>query len=260
MGTSSVSPFLEASQRPRPDFVAPQHRPGLQGVHPLRTEKYCRKEQEMSVRKVVTRSGKRFRGKFPSKKNRRLVEWESLLERDALMLLEYHPAVLRFQEQPSVEIYYDGGNCPHRYVPDLRVEFWDGRELVIEVKPSAHVASKEVGEKLGAIAKRMEELGRSFRVLTELEIRSQPRFDTLQLLHSSSRRLPSQLEQDRLLRRLQSAYEWTYGTAASKLGSVEEVHRLVAARRLHINLQEPLTNDTLIWIAEEGVINDSLCF
>ena len=60
----------------------------------------------MPVRTVVTRSGKRFRGYFPSRKLRRMVGWESILERDAIAVLEYLPTVLHYEEQPSEETYY----------------------------------------------------------------------------------------------------------------------------------------------------------
>jgi hypothetical protein len=56
----------------------------------------ARGRQAMPVRRVVTRGGRRFRGFFPSAKNGCMVPWESLLERDAITLLEYMRTVRCF--------------------------------------------------------------------------------------------------------------------------------------------------------------------
>lgn len=56
----------------------------------------------MLVRKVITRRGRRFRGYFPSRKLGRMVAWESLTERDVILLLEFSPGVLSYQEQPAL--------------------------------------------------------------------------------------------------------------------------------------------------------------
>ncbi len=50
----------------------------------------------MLARKVVTRRGRRFRGYYPSAKLGRMVAWESLLERDAILLIEFSPGVLTY--------------------------------------------------------------------------------------------------------------------------------------------------------------------
>jgi hypothetical protein len=55
----------------------------------------------MRARKVVTRSGKRIRGKFPSTKLGRMVHWESLYERDAILYLFSPPATMRRRTQPE---------------------------------------------------------------------------------------------------------------------------------------------------------------
>lgn len=212
----------------------------------------------MRVRKVVTRSGKRFRGKFPSRKLGRMVQWESLLERDAILALEYLHEVATYQEQPSIEIYYDGGDQPRRYVPDFRAVFGDGRELLIEIKPEARVATKEISEKLGAIAKRFEEQGRHYRVLTENDIRREPFFGNLRRLHSSGRRLKRASCTDALVERLGDGPVWTIAEAAEQIGGIEDVLRLVAAGRLRIDLQAPIVATSLVWLADaEGGRNGS---
>ena len=141
----------------------------------------------MKVRKVVTRSGRHHRGKFPSLKLNRMVHWESFLERDAILHFEYHPLVTSYQEQPSIEAYYDAAGAVRTYYPDFRVEFDDGRELFIEVKPTSKLERPEVRAKLDAVARRFEEQGRAFRVLTEADIRREPLLSNLRRLHEVTR-------------------------------------------------------------------------
>ena len=49
-----------------------------------------------------------------------MVEWESLLERDAILLFEFSPGVVSYQEQPA-EILYELEGVIHRYYPDFEV-------------------------------------------------------------------------------------------------------------------------------------------
>jgi len=62
----------------------------------------------MLSRIVVTRSGRGFRGYFPSKKLNRLVQFESLLERDAIKLFESSKEIIQFREQPTIYLLPHG--------------------------------------------------------------------------------------------------------------------------------------------------------
>ena len=62
----------------------------------------------MSVRKVVTRSGRRIMGFFRSQKCCQMINCESLLERDAILLLEFSQEVVFYRHQPTVMAYTDG--------------------------------------------------------------------------------------------------------------------------------------------------------
>ena len=112
----------------------------------------------MPVRRVVTRGGRRFRGFFPSAKNGCMVPWESLLERDAITLLEYMRTVRRFEAQPRVVLWYDERADVRVYVPDLRVELLDGRAFEIEVKPAEVLARPDVYLRMTLIALRYAQL------------------------------------------------------------------------------------------------------
>lgn len=140
----------------------------------------------MPVRKVITRSGKKFRGRFPSRKNAIMVCWESLRERDAIGLFEYSANVVSYEEQPSEETFYVGG-VPHTYYPDFRVRFSNEQVLDVEVKPSRKLRSAESKEKYGRIADMYKKSGRNFRILTERDYRAQPLHANLKRIHSAGK-------------------------------------------------------------------------
>ena len=201
----------------------------------------------MRVRKVVTRSGKRFRGKFPSLKLNRMVHWESMLERDAILHFEYHPLVLSYQEQPSIEIYYDKDGEQHRYFPDFRLTFHDGEDLYVEIKPSRLLTIRLVRDKLQAIAKRFEEQGRRFRVMTEDDIRRQPLLTNLQKLHASSKRAAREMPNAQLVKTLAGGPLWKLANLALQLLGVHQVLRLVQSKHLQMDLEKPLSDDREVW-------------
>ncbi len=206
----------------------------------------------MAVRKVVTRSGKRFRGKFPSKKNRCIVEWESLLERDAIRWFEYHPEVANFAAQPRIVHYYDLDARPHRYYPDFSVELNSGETFDVEVKPHAKLLNPNVASKLACVATRYLELGIRLRILTEREIRKEPRFSTLKAIHRSVRQTACEASLMEDLDRLGTAQQWTLREAGALLGSANHVLRLVALDQLFISLDRVLNDDTLVCTTSFG--------
>ena len=94
----------------------------------------------MPVRKVSNR-GKNIIGKFPSIKMRRMIAFESLIERDFLYLIDYDKEVDWFEEQPLTIEYQYEGEIRH-YTPDFHI-IEKGREVLIECKPEKFVLSAE---------------------------------------------------------------------------------------------------------------------
>ncbi|MDR6742936.1 hypothetical protein J2X56_004971 [Herbaspirillum sp. 1173] len=94
-------------------------------------------------------------GRFPSVKNGREIWYESPLERNFMLLLEFNPAVYRYCEQPVTIRYrksvYKGGAREPGYTPDLIVyyhqeQFEGGRwPDLAEIKP-LDVYNKELEE------------------------------------------------------------------------------------------------------------------
>jgi hypothetical protein len=171
-----------------------------------------------------------------------------MIERDAILHFEYHPLVLSYQEQPSIEIYYDQAGNQHRYFPDFRLTFLNGEHLYVEVKPLRALGTRVVRDKLQAVAKRFEEQARPFRVMTEDDIRRQPLLGNLQQLHSASKRAVRQIPDAELFKILSGGPRWNLANLSGQLLGVHNVLRLVQSNHLQIDLEKQITDDSDVWL------------
>jgi len=94
-------------------------------------------------REVISPSGGIVRGKFPSRKNGRMVHHEGLLELEAIYLFETSPRIVRYREQPITINYPDGARL-RRYTPDFELVLTTGEIVLIEVKPIRSLQHDEV--------------------------------------------------------------------------------------------------------------------
>lgn len=134
----------------------------------------------MGVRKITNKGGKKVIGKFPSLKMRRLICWESQIERDYIYLLEFDPAVISYAEQPLRISYYLDDKERH-YTPDFLVKRSD-KNLIVEVKQEVE-AQKEENQQLFRIASAIcARDNYEFVLVTDTMIRVQPRLDNIKLL------------------------------------------------------------------------------
>lgn len=141
----------------------------------------------MKARKVVTRSGRKFKGLFPSKKLQRMVEWESLLERDAILLFEFSPGVVSYQEQPEM-IEYEQDGVMRRYYPDFRVIHQSGEIIYFEIKPASVLKEPLMVKKYSAIKDQYDRMSQSYQLLLDNRIRVEPRLRNLKRLATAQHR------------------------------------------------------------------------
>lgn len=79
-------------------------------------------------------------GYFSSYKNNRLINYESKLESDFYLLLEFDENIQSYVEQPF-SIFYNFEERSTRYTPDTLVNYKDGSQKVFEVKPKDKIKS-----------------------------------------------------------------------------------------------------------------------
>ena len=205
------------------------------------------------ARRVISPSGGIMRGKFPSRKNGRMVHHEGLLELDAIYLFEASPRVVSYREQPRTILFPDGPRL-RRYTPDFELTLSNGGLVLVEVKPCRSLLDDEVRHKLEKVTAYLQRSGQSFVLLTDEGLRSEPRQANLRrLYHQTPRRWPTDAACINALQPHRSLLPLPWSAVKQLLGE-RGIHpaNLLFKGLLHCELDAPLTNDTLLHLEEEN--------
>jgi len=169
----------------------------------------------MAVRRL-TRRTHGLNGLFPSLKTGRMVWYESFLERDFIYLLEFDPGVVTFAEQPLTLEYTHAGKARH-YTPDFQVQYAPERQVMVEIKPAAFLEQQDNPLKFAAARAWCAERGWTFRVVTEVDARPQPRLANLKLLARYARLSVAPQVQSRVFAALVAESELSLERLAQRL-------------------------------------------
>jgi hypothetical protein len=141
-------------------------------------------EKRVPVRKVSNRGGNII-GRFPSFKLGRMVDFESLIERDLIFVLDFEPDVETFCEQPLTIEYQDEGKVRH-YTPDFYV-IKKGQHLLIECKPEKFVQSAKNQRKFSAGQAWCATRGWAYQLVTDQSLYSGYRLQNIKHLTQFAR-------------------------------------------------------------------------
>lgn len=205
------------------------------------------------ARQVISPSGGIMRGKFPSRKNGRMVHHEGLLELDAIYLLEASPQVVGYREQPKT-IAYPDGDCVRKYTADLEVTLASGELIWIEVKPATFLQKAEVLHKLACVSSHLKRCGQAFVILTDEELRREPRQANVRTIchHAMRQRFSAGLARSALYRCAEELPATLARTTAMLAPYGVEPHGLLMAGLLRCNLDMPLSPTTQLTQATEA--------
>jgi TnsA endonuclease N terminal len=210
------------------------------------------------IRKVVRPTGVNFRGRFPSRKCGRPVSFESLIERDAIILFEFSRGVSGFREQPY-SVHYTLNGRTRKYTPDFELILASGAVLLVEVKPEERANEPTEFQRLARIASHFAERGIPFRILTDKQIRQRDLLFNLNgLIPYRDASLPD--FQRRLLQsRLPDApVAWAH--VRSVVGSNAQVWRLLAHDLVSCDLRQRLNDHTILSIQHSEADDAELYF
>lgn len=202
-------------------------------------------------------------GAFASKKNGRMVFFESLLERDHMLLLEFDPTVKHFEEQPVTVPLNKQGSRARKYVPDVLVHYVDSEQkqpLLAEVKHSTDLERKagKYTDKFEAAKRFAHSQEWDFNTITEQQIRGQylqnikflreyrniqPQPDDISHVILTLTNLGGFAELKALLNVLNP-------NAMEQLHWVPTIWHLVVTSQLLVALDEPLSDTTPLAIPE----------
>ena len=154
------------------------------------------------MRTAADVSQKRSVGRYASKKNGRGQFHESLNELHAFYGAEVNTDVISYRAQPhKLEMVFEGKR--RFYTPDREDALSNRRTEIVEVKGSYNPdRDPDYHAKLEISRMVYEGLGWSFRMTDREEIEAQPRYRAIELIQSFRRTVVTQLDEDRVQRRL----------------------------------------------------------
>jgi hypothetical protein len=138
---------------------------------------YQPRKKELVTARTIPPSRRSLTGLFPSRKNDGLVPFESALERDLIVLLEFDESVLSYEAQPLKLHYRSSGGRPVVGHPDFLVRYRYGRggpPMLCDVKYRQELREdwSRLRPRLKAAAVYARERGWGYRIQTDREIRT----------------------------------------------------------------------------------------
>ncbi len=206
------------------------------------------------VREPIGRSFGLVRGKFPSRKMGRMIHWESQLERDVVLLLEFSPGISAFREQP-IRTYYSLDGNTRRYTPDFELTFHSGEIQFIEVKPLQKALDPAESHRLTTIREHFDKSGRAFRIITETEIRQTQLLENLRVLFRYRHAALDAFGRHRWRERFKEIDAISFDEAAVIIGGNIGVWNLIDQGILACDLRSAINGKTDLKVIKEGEKN-----
>lgn len=190
------------------------------------------------------------------------VSFESSLERDLLVLLNFDPTVKEICEQPFT-LQYKVGSASRRYTPDVLARFERSNvppeTVVYEVKYRDELrANWAMYENRFRVAIRhCKQFGWRFRIVTEREIRT-PLLKNAQFLRRYGCLTRDPLTCGQLMYSIKALGETSpqallaaaYWTSESRMAALPMLWAMIAAREIRADLNRSLTMASPIWLPE----------
>jgi len=207
----------------------------------------------MPVRKIP-KNYRSVTGTFASLKNNRNVFYESLLERDFFLSLEFDSTVKSYEEQP-LRIQYSRYGRKTNYTPDCLVHYNNGEpSCIVEVKFSDEIKEKKVFllDKFEQIEDYLANNDMNFKLFTEIDI-DEIYLDNIKFIYNYSvLRNKSKIEyfKKELLKYSEISYQnFLTSYSKSKFDQAEAIPYiwyLVLTNYLEIDLYKSINKDTIL--------------
>lgn len=188
--------------------------------------------------------------KLSSPKVQGIGEAESGLEADAYRIFDFDPSVMSYRTQPFVVNYRTDGRIVPSY-PDAEIKRSDGTFEIVQIKTQTSYRKYLIENHRFRLERDLfEGLGWSYRVLTEVEIRAEPRYSNIKLLrHYRNRVLPNATVDivQAMVKRGAGATIRSIIKNAKPSGLHEvDIYGMIARNQIRIDLSEPIGPDTRV--------------
>src|SRR5262245_42941407 len=219
----------------------------------------------MPVR-IVPKNYRNLTGLVPNSRTQAMTAFESTLERDFLLLLDFDPDVEFYEEQPLTLTYHDTTGQRRTYTPDLLVRY---RPACVEVgRAKAHLCEVKYRDdlrqhwtdyrpKFRAAQRYARQQGWRFRVVTERHVRT-PYLANVKFLGSYRMMHVDDAHQAQLLRVLSEVKETDPASLVALISAdrwrqaqlLPTLWQLIARRQVGADLAQHLTMRSPIWLKE----------
>ena len=201
------------------------------------------------VRKISNRGVRKNIGYFSSLKNGEPIPSESPLEMDYLFGLEIDKDVVSYRSQ-SVKICYQLNGRQRTYYPDV-FENRKDENAIVEVKPHSKLEKNKA--KFDCVETLCKENGFVFRVVTEKQIRVEPKLSNIKVLYRYARNLMQMDQYSQIMELFElnndrMALRDVLGGIKSMRSAKSKVFHLIFHGFLSMDLMKPLDDDSEIWV------------
>jgi hypothetical protein len=214
-------------------------------------------EPHLRMREVVRRSNYRATGKFPSRKNGRMMHWESQHELAAFLILEVSPHVRCYQEQPAEIQFMSRGNW-HTHYPDILVELVGGNKGFIEVKPQSAVRDEGLDYRTRLLKTLLASHGYRYVMVLPEQLQRDAYLENAKSLLVHWRPFMSIAPWEKVRSVMVSKRQMPLAQLVELLGSPEAktwVSQFLLNGTLQCDFSKPLENDSIIsWAGNGGGI------
>jgi hypothetical protein len=216
----------------------------------------------MPVR-TIPKNSRSLTGKVIDFRSHRAVSFESALERDFYVLLDFDPTVAHFEEQPVTIAYQEPIGVHRTYTPDVLVHYRpelrnppEHRPVLYEIKYRDDLRThwQDYRCKFKAARRYARTRGWVFRLITEREIRT-PYLKNATFLRQYHDRGPDREDRHRMLALLAEQGETSPETLMASLSPdrwerarlLPGLWYLIAVGEVGADLTVPLTMHSYLW-------------
>lgn len=195
----------------------------------------------------MTTSKGSYHGLVYSNKLNRYVGKESDLEGDTTRLFDYDPEISWFCEQPETfQIKHEGKMIS--YTPDFLVKRGD-KFIFVEVKPDDKAADAEMKSRLASVGRYFVSAGHEFVLLTERQIRCQPRLNNVKTISRMASKACSAGNMIRVRDLIQDGSQISLGNLNVLLATNDNLPNAYSVIRDGygtVDMSKPLNDNTLV--------------
>jgi len=225
----------------------------------------------MPVR-IIPKNHRSVTGFVASGVNANQAAFESALERDFMLLVEFDPDVLSYEEQPVRIDYLSADGQARHYTPDILVTYHQTSTsttlrlpLLVEIKYRRDLFEcwRELKPKFRAAQRYAKEQGWIFKIITEVEIRT-PYLKNVKFLRQFQRRSINPADANLLLQKVsdlqstdpESLLSAICPEAHDRARLLPTLWRLIARRSIGADLNRSLTMRSPIWPTTTAMIEE----